>query len=179
MKPQHIQKVKIIKMWVRDILISVIAVGLLTTFLVQNLRVLGASMAPTLVDGEMVLINKVAYLFSEPEVGDIIGFQSDSIKEKIVKRIVGIPGDIIDYQDGQITVNQVPLNYKNQELTRSRGDIQYPYTVPENAYFVLGDNIDSSIDSRYTLIGSVPKDKIIGRIRLRIWPIWKNPILRI
>ena len=66
MKPQHTQKVKIIKMWVRDILISVIAVVLLTTVLVQNLRVFVASMAPTLVDGEMVLIYKVAYLFLNP-----------------------------------------------------------------------------------------------------------------
>lgn len=177
MEPRKKERVGIIKVWSRDILIAGIIVIMLTTFCVQSLRVVGGSMAPTLLNGQIVIINKTAYKFQEPKQGDIIGFYTESVQEKVVKRIVGMPGDMIDYKDGALYINQVPLEYMADEKIRPRGDIDYPYKVPINAYFVVGDNINSSIDSRYERIGCISKDNIIGKISLRVWPIWIKPLL--
>lgn len=163
--------------FLKDFITAAIVVIIITTFLAQNLRVRGMSMAPILENNHMVIINKVVYKVGEPKKGDIIGFYTGNIKTPVVKRIVGLPGDLIDYINGQLYINGEPINGSGENAMMHRGDIKYPFTVPNDTYFVLGDNYNSSIDSRFNYIGCVPKKNIIGRIDLRIWPFWENPFL--
>lgn len=164
--------------WGRDLIIALLVVTLITTFFMQNLRVQGTSMAPLLENGHMVIINKVTYLFKGPERGEIIGFHTSNVPNPVVKRIVGMPGDVIDYREGILYVNHTPINPESKNVMMHGGDIKYPFTVPEDTYFVLGDNYNNSIDSRFNYIGCVPRDKIIGRIDIRIWPFWQGPFLK-
>lgn len=177
MKVKRGKNFKTLQGWIKDILIASLIVIILTQFGFQNLRVVGNSMAPTLLSGQLVIINKIAYQLTQPKPGDIIGFYAPGVKEKVVKRIVGMPGDRIDYKDGTLYVNQKAIQSLTQEKLRKRGDIEYPYQIPQDAYFVLGDNLNSSIDSRYKSIGCITKEQIIGKISLRVWPFWVNPLL--
>ncbi|OON90854.1 MAG: signal peptidase I [Epulopiscium sp. Nele67-Bin001] len=144
----------------KDVTIAFIATVLFTQFVLQNLQVRGHSMEPTLTDGQTILINKVYYKFNEPQVNDIVGFAVDTVEVKIVKRIIAVEGDVVDYIDGMLYVNEVAF------ASMDSGDIQYPFTVPEGRYFVVGDNVDSSIDSRYQLIGVICLEDILGKIVL-------------
>ena len=164
--------------WGRDLVIALIVVVVTTTFFMQNLRVQGTSMAPLLDNSHMVIINKFVYTFKAPERGDVIGFYSDNVPNPIVKRIVGMPGDEIDYQDKRLYINGTPIHKQDTNVMMHGGDIKYPFIVPQDTYFVLGDNYNNSIDSRFNYIGCVPRDKIIGRIDMRIWPLGKNPFLK-
>ncbi len=142
----------------RDITIALLATILFTQFVIQNLQVKGHSMEPTLVDGQIILIDKLYYKFYEPKADDIVGFSVDTLEEKIVKRIVGVEGDVVDYIDGMLYVNGMAVDRMES------GDIQYPFTIPRDNYFVVGDNADNSIDSRYELIGLICNEDIIGKI---------------
>lgn len=177
MKAKRGKKFKTLHGWIKDILIASLIVIVLTQFGFQNLRVVGSSMTPTLLSGQLVIINKIAYRLTEPKLGDVIGFYTPGIREKVVKRIIGMPGDVIDYKEGILYVNQKAIQNLTQEKLRKRGDIEYPYQVPDNSYFVVGDNLNSSIDSRYKSIGCITKEQIIGKISLRVWPFWVNPLI--
>lgn len=168
---------KQLKDWGKDIIIAGVIVGFLTTFFIQNKRVVGNSMSPTLENNQMVIINKIIYRWEEVKQGDIIVFKLPDKNEKIVKRIVGLPGDKIDYNEGILYINDEPMNNKEIYYANDRGDIAYPYSVPEDYYFVVGDNLNHSIDSRYKEIGCVYEDYIIGRIDFRIWPFWNKPLI--
>ncbi|MEF9958387.1 MAG: signal peptidase I [Niameybacter sp.] len=164
--------------FLKDLTIAVIVVVVMNTFLVQNLKVQGTSMAPLLENNHMVIINKLVYKIGMPKRGDIIGFYTSNVTTPVVKRIIGVPGDLIDYKDGRLYVNGTPINYPTENAMMHRGDIKYPLILAEDAYFVLGDNYNSSIDSRFNYIGCVQRDQMIGRIDLRVWPFWQNPFLK-
>ncbi|MGL4344129.1 MAG: signal peptidase I [Cellulosilyticaceae bacterium] len=169
---------KELKGWVIDSAIALGIVVIATTFFVQNFRVVGNSMQPTLENRDLVIINKIIYRFKTPEERELIGFYDEHLNTKLVKRIIGMPGDVIDYREGAIYVNDIPVNDPQIHYVNDKGDLSYPYIVPENKYFVVGDNLNSSIDSRYQDIGCVADEQIIGRIEVRIWPFWNNPRLK-
>ncbi len=166
--------------WAVDIVIAGIIVYIITTFAFQNMYVIGGSMDPTLRNGEVVLVNKLTYLINQPSRYDIIAFKhTNMIQEKInfVKRIIGLPGDKIDIIDDEIYVNdqilKVPINEKHKHGIMKAGSMSYPAIVPEDSYFVLGDNQANSVDSRYQEVGMIPKKEVIGKICFRIWPLWQ------
>lgn len=166
--------------WVIDIIIAGMIVYIITTFAFQNMYVVGGSMFPTLQNGEAVLVNKLTYLVEEPRRNDIVAFKHvDRSNNEInfVKRIVGIPGDKIEVINDIIHVNGEPFwqaaDDKHEESKRLKGNMSYPIIVPEGAYFVLGDNIGNSIDSRYQQVGIIPQNELIGKIFIRLWPFWK------
>lgn len=161
-----------------DLLIALIVVSLLNYFIVQNQRVDGNSMAPTMNHGDMVIMNKWIYHFKEPEVGDIVGFYSPKLDQQVVKRIIGVPGDIIDYKDQMLYRNNNPITDEEECVILEGGDINYPYSVPQDSYFVIGDHYNESIDSRYHYIGTIPTEYISGRITWRIWPLGTSPLLK-
>lgn len=171
---------KYILEWITDITIAGIIVYIITTFALQNMYVLGDSMSPTLQNGEAVLVDKLIYLIKEPSRDDIVAFKhldGSNAEINFVKRVVGIPGDKIEMINNIIYVNSKPISdtiktdpNKNLEI---RGNMTYPFVVPQGSYFVLGDNIENSIDSRYQQVGIIPQKELIGKILIRIWPLWK------
>lgn len=154
------------------IVVAAIAVLLATLFL-PVLQVSGSSMEPTLYDGDIIVLVST----NDFETGDLVGFYYQN--KLLLKRVIGGPGDIIDIDvSGNVTVNGELLDesYVN-ELAMGDTDLVYPYQVPENRYFVMGDNRATSVDSRSSVIGCIEKDQIIGKVILRVWPLQRLKIL--
>lgn len=136
----------------------------------------GHSMEPTLSHGDFVLLSKVGYWFGEPQSGDIIAFPfRGDPSYHYIKRIIGTPGDVIDFQNGSFIVNgALPYyDFPSDGLLSfvSPGDIEFPFTVDDGLFFVLGDNRGSSKDSRYQAVGLISKQDMLGRAVFRIWPL--------
>ena len=145
---------------------------ILSKYVYATAEISGPSMNPTLHHGERVIINKLVYLFDEPQKGDIIAFPYPANPlDKHVKRIIGEPGDLIEIQGNEFYVNGQLLEdgFVVDELV-SVGDITYPVSVGEDEYFVLGDNRNNSKDSRSSLVGLIQKENIIGKIWVRFFP---------
>lgn len=145
--------------------VAAIAV-LISTLVLPVLQIEGTSMSPTLSNGDIVLLTKTI----EFERGDICGFSWNN--KLLIKRIIGLPGDWIEMdKHGKVYVNGIALEepYATQ-ISYGECDLKFPYQVPQEQYFVLGDMRESSIDSRSTLIGCVENEQILGKVFLRVWP---------
>ena len=140
---------------------------MLATLFLPVLQVSGDSMNPTLQDRDIILLVKD----SDMKTGDLCGFYWQN--KLLLKRIIGLPGDVIELdEDGVVTVNGQTLDEPYvDELALGECDIKFPYQVPENRYFVLGDHRATSIDSRSSVIGCVEKSQIVGKVFLRVWPL--------
>lgn len=139
-------------------------------FMVQNFRIDGTSMEPNLRDGQYILVNKTAYWFNRnPQRGDVIVFEApDQPKLDRVKRVIGLAGETVEVKsDGSVYINGAFL--EEPYLPENHAGASGIWTVPEGQYFVMGDNRRVSYDSRE--VGPVPKDKIIGKAWIIIWPI--------
>ncbi len=156
-------------------LIAIAAVFVVRTFLVQPFLVSGASMEPNFSNGDYLVIDEVTYRFREPARGEVIVFRypgNDS--SYYIKRVIGLPGERVTVKNGAVTVYsgdsrdgfRVPENYLPVGLKTS-GDLDA--TLKSGDYFVLGDNRNFSFDSRSW--GALPKNEIVGLVRLRLWPI--------
>ena len=137
-------------------------------FTVQNYMVDGTSMQPSLINNQYVLVNKLAYLFHAPERGDVIVFHwpVDTNKD-LIKRVIGVPGDVIVIDNKTVRVNGVLLN--EPYISAPANPAGNTWVVPPNKYFVMGDNRQVSDDSRDW--GFVPKDYIIGKAVFVYWPL--------
>ena len=158
-----------------SILIIVIAVSsLVATLIFPVLEIHGNSMSPTLTEGNIVLCIKK----NKFERGDIIAFYYNN--RILVKRVIATSSDWVNIDDkGNIFVNDKLLKepyVKQKEL--GEYDIEFPYQVAENSYFVLGDERGNSIDSRNSLIGTISNEEIIGRVILKVWPIKEFKIFK-
>ena len=143
---------------------------LIVTFGVQIARVDGLSMAPTLEDHDRLVVNKLIYELSDPRPGDIVMLYYPLNPEKMfVKRVIAKEGDVVRIVDGHVYVNDVPLHddYVPQEF-RSHDDWG-PQVVQQGYYFVMGDHRNNSSDSRHW--GPVPKKYIVGKVKVRWWPL--------
>ena len=146
-------------------IVAAVAV-LIATLVLPVLQIEGTSMEPTLVNGDIVLLNKTTKF----DRSDLCGFSWNN--KLLIKRVIGIPGDWIEIDvDGTVYLNGEKLDEPYAEkLSVGECDIEFPYQVPQEQYFVLGDMRENSIDSRNTLIGCVEKDQIVGKVFFRIWP---------
>lgn len=143
------------------------------------ITVRGSSMRPALRNGQKILVERVLYrLQLEPlQRGDIIVFPYPADpKVLLVKRIIGLPGDMVAIRDGLVYLNGEPL-YEPYVAGRMLGDYG-PCQVPVGKVFVLGDNRNDSIDSRDPDVGCVSVRKVVGRAVLRIWPVRWFPVIR-
>ena len=148
------------------VVVAAVAVLLATLFL-PVLQVSGDSMNPTLQDKDVIVLVKSGSL----KTGDLCGFYWQN--KLLLKRVIGLPGDIISLdENGVVTVNGTVLDEPYvDELALGECDIKFPYQVPENRYFVLGDHRATSIDSRGSVIGCVEKNQIVGKVFIRVWPL--------
>lgn len=130
------------------------------------MRIHGTSMQPTLSQGDLIVALRGDNLSS----GDLVAFEYGN--KILVKRVVACGGDLVEIEDdGRVVVNQQELSepYVSSHF-EGEPDIEQPYRVGKNEYFVLGDHREESVDSRYAALGCVSKEQIIGRVCLRIWP---------
>ena len=194
------------KRWLKDnrgFLIFLLCFGFFRTAIADWNPIPSASMQPTLLEGDVVLVNRLAYDFKvpltdvslarldDPQRGDVITFSSPRDSERLIKRLVGLPGDVIELRDEQLFVNGTAARYSQvnevavpvgqgampglqatEHLGAREHAVQFlpavpamrnfgPVVVPADSYFFLGDNRDNSADSRY--FGLVPRRLLIGR----------------
>lgn len=152
----------------------VLALGI-RHFVAEARYIPSESMLPTLEVNDRLIVEKVSYRFSDPSRGDIVVFwptdrlrqDNPSLKDALIKRVIGLPGEIVEVKNGTVFVNNEPLeeNYIAAEPDYEWG----PEEVPADSYLVLGDNRNNSYDSHFW--GYVPQDKVIGRAAVRFWPL--------
>ena len=171
----------------REILGFLIYVGIVVgitffiiTFVGQRTYVSGSSMENTLSHGDNLIVDKITYRFSDPKRYDIIVFPFRH-EENVyyIKRIIGLPGETIQIQDGSIHINGEILSESyGREVMKSAGLAEDPITLGEGEYFVLGDNRNDSMDSRDPGVSTIHRDEIIGRAWVRIWPLDEIGVLK-
>ena len=162
------------KAFLRDTLLIIVAavvISLLIQTTIQKSSVNGYSMEPSFQDEQQLLINKVVYYLHEPERGDVVIFHPpppyNSETTPFIKRIIALPGDIIEIKNGAVYVNGLKLDEPYIKEPPAYNFQQKK--IPENEYFVLGDNRNSASDSHNGW--TVPRQNIIGKAWLSIWPL--------
>ena len=163
-------------MWyVKEILpyvLIIVAALLLNTFIIINARIPSASMETTIMTGERVFGNRLAYKVSDPKRYEIAIFKfPDDESRLFVKRVIGLPGDTIELRNGAVYINGVNDMENETFISTNLGDDFGPYVVPEDCYFMMGDNRAHSNDSRFWDHTCVRKDQLVGRAGFRYWPI--------
>ncbi len=159
--------------WMREFLsyISIIVfVVVIRSYVITPVRVNGLSMYPNLTDGQLLLLEKIDRRYKRFDIV-VIDYEEEGKKEKIIKRIIGLPGEHISYKNNTLYVNNQKIEESFIDTKTSDIDISSlgSYTVPENTYFVLGDNRPVSKDSRY--IGFIDKQDIDGKAIFSLFPL--------
>ncbi len=178
MNPQHDfeKRYRLVREVIETIVLTVL-MFLVIRFAVQNFNIEGHSMEPSLHDQELILVDKWTYLFHPPSRGDVIVFVAPpQPSQDYIKRVIGIPGDVITIDNTTVLVDGVALKEtyvdpRNNGATFEDKTI-HNLVVPPDDYFVLGDNRANSSDSR--VWGFVPKQNIIGRAALVYWPLQQD-----
>jgi len=161
---------------IKIVIISLVIIIPIRYFLIQPFYVKGASMEPNFYDREYLIIDEISYRLHEPARGDIIVFRYPrNPQEFFIKRVIGLPGEKVEIKDGDIKIynKEYPEGFILKEAYLPDGLKTYSLTedivtLGDNEYFVLGDNRNSSKDSRS--FGPVDKSFIVGRVLLRGWP---------
>ena len=166
-------KVRDILEFMKEPILAVLAALLINQFLFMHTRVPTGSMETTIMPKDHLIVNRVPTYYREPERGDIVVFEGEN--EKLIKRVIGLPGEEIDLKDNIVYIDGEPLDeeaYINlSEVTSWEPiyNVSFPFEIPEGYYFLMGDNRGNSLDSRY--FGPVSKDKILAIGAFKIWPL--------
>ncbi len=167
------QLVREIVVWIVEIILVVLLAYFITAFGVEKTTMVGSSMEGTLKNGDKLIINKMVYRFTTPKRFDIIVFKNTGKEHSYytVRRIVGLPGETIQIKNGKIYINGEILQEEiNVEKISNGGLAKEEIVLEENEYFVLGDNRNSSEDSRFGNVGNITKDMIVGKAWVRLNP---------
>lgn len=162
--------------WVTDMVAVVALAAFVVLFFCHRVTVTGHSMEPTLEADDVVLVNQVTYHFKDPERFDVIVFEKEnnSAVKAYVKRVIGLPGETVQIINETVYINGEPLkDVQGLEHVTLSGLAEEPILLGSSEYFVLGDNRDSSEDSRFANIGNVKREEIQGCVWFRIAP-FKN-----
>ncbi len=158
--------------WVAVLVGAVVVALVVRTFLLQAFSIPSSSMESTLEIGDRLLVNKLSYEFGDVERGDIVVFERpDSLPspyDDLIKRVIGLPGDVVEGHDGQVFVNGEALVEPYLDADVRISDFA-PTEIPAGHVFVMGDNRGDSTDSR--VFGPIPVDRIEGEAFIRYWPL--------
>jgi len=176
----------VIREWIESIIVAFILAMVIRTFVIQAFKIPTGSMRSTLLEGDLILVNKFIYgaripfidlslpALRQPKRGDVIVFiYPENPKKDFIKRLVGLPGETLEIKNGTVYINDKPLidSVFNQRYYYNRGEFgqeDRKIKIPEDNFFVLGDNSASSQDSRYW--GFVPRKNILGEALVIYWP---------
>ena len=174
------------KEFIKDIIIAIVIVALIT-IVIKPTIVKESSMEPTLYENNYLIINKLAYIAKDhPGYGDIIVFKSDldktdgTGKKLLIKRVIGVEGDVMTIQDGDVYRNGEKLDepyIHGQETFDDEGMDVVELEVGEDELFCMGDNREVSLDSRSPEVGNVQEDAVVGKAVVRLFPF--NEITRL
>ena len=169
--------------WLKAIVIGAVFAIVIQTFMFEPVSVQGASMMPTYEDGDRVIVNKIGKAISDFERFDIVVFKATE-SEDYIKRIIGVPGDHIEYKNDELYINgekyEEPYLEQYKLQLNDTGVLTYDFTleeitgfshIPEGYYFVLGDNRRVSNDSRNPNVGLISIDDILGKASIRFYPL--------
>ena len=158
---------RLLRSTINALIVVAAVAALVATLVLPVLQIAGTSMEPSLNDGDIVLLVKKNNLKSQ----DLCAFYFSN--KILIKRIIAAPGDYIWIEsDGTVFLNGEPLDEPYiSEKSLGECDVEFPYQVPENQYFMMGDHRETSIDSRSSVIGCIAEDQIIGKIFCKIWPL--------
>ena len=160
--------------WVLVFAGAALLATVINTFIMRTANVSGPSMTPTLSHGDVVLVNKLAYRFGTPKYNDIVVFPyAGDPSEYYIKRVIGLPGDEMDWLDGFFYRNGEPLDDAFSGEWVNGGTVLFPLIVPDGSCFVLGDNRWVSEDSRYVEVGCMAFPDLTGKVSLRLLPFSK------
>ncbi len=172
-RKSHTNIVREVIIWIICIVLSILAGYLVTKYAIEKTSIVGDSMNETLMDGEEIIINKLAYKFSSPDRFDVIVFMQEGKEHSYynVKRVVGLPGEKINIKDGYVYVDGTKINEKvSVDTINNPGLAGEPIVLGDDEYFVLGDNRNQSEDSRFANISMIKEEEIIGEAWLRLSP---------
>lgn len=154
-------------------IIVIVIVLIIVLYVVTLQQVVGPSMQPTLNEGDVLILNKFQYYLFDVKRNDVVALKYDGSKY-LIKRVIGLPGESIYYKDNTLYINGNPYKENIVEgLVTEDFDLKdngYE-VIPDDMYFVLGDNRGDSLDSRSKEVGLIKKEDIIGKVFIRIWPI--------
>lgn len=143
--------------------IILIWIGFMCCF--QVVEVSGTSMQPTYLNGERLLTNRIVYHMKSPERGDVVSVALEDMT--LLKRVVGVPGDTIEIKNNAVYINGKAVKIKGQKGDIQANDLEYPLTLGKDEFFVMGDNVEVSMDSRSSSVGIINRDEIRTRIVCR------------
>lgn len=159
--------------WVVPFAVAMLVAFLLKRYVIINADVPTGSMENTIMPGDRLIGNRLAYLKGEPKRGDVVIFRYPDREEDLyVKRVIGLPGETVDIRDGAVYIDGAaqPMEepYLKEEWTVATGD--YHFEIPEDSYLMLGDNRNDSWDARYWTNTYVHREKILGKAAVVYWP---------
>lgn len=161
--------------WILVVVGAILVAFLVKTFLVQAFQIPSASMHPTLLEGDRVLVNKLSYRLHDINRGDVVVFRrpvnmaaGPNDPDDLIKRVIGLPGDTLQTRDGTVYVNGRALDEPYLAKGTRTLDIDEPVRVPAGRIWVMGDNRGDSQDSR--VFGPVDQDTVVGRAFVIMWP---------
>lgn len=159
--------------WTETIIVALALALIIRAFFIQVFWIPSGSMEPDLEIKDRIVVDKVEYFFRDPGRLEVVVFRSvagmGEDKKDLIKRVLGLPGEKLEIKDGIVNINGQPVEEKHP-MNRDYANFG-PVTVPQDSYFVMGDNRPASADSRYW--GFLPRKNIIGRAFLVIWPLTK------
>lgn len=171
---KKMEMIKLLIEMIKEPLLAVlVAIILIPSFIVSNTKVPTESMVPAIYPEDHLIVSRLPYYYRDPLYGEVIVFKYG--KDYLIKRVIAGPGDRINIVENEVYLNEKLLDESSYLLDEmktylyTRSKIEFPYTVPENSYFVMGDNRLNSKDSR--VFGAIHRNNIIAKAEYRIWPI--------